>query len=100
MWNFEEARAHLRQVWEQSNHTHSHAAMNLGHVFLLQQEKDKAIKWYQRSLGLWEEEAVFWGGMERDFVDLRMAERGISEQDYAAMLHLLKDGIAGSDAAK
>jgi tetratricopeptide (TPR) repeat protein len=88
--NLEEALKTLLKAWDFSKHKLEQAPMNLGHVFLLQGNHEKAIKWYQTSLSLWNNREAFFQGMESDFSDLVMERYGISQQDFKGILEALK----------
>ncbi len=74
---------------------HEHAAMNLGHAFLLTEKKpEKALSWYHKSLPLWEEANEFFNGMESDFLELKMEEKGIAKNDFDTIIVELKKSIS------
>jgi tetratricopeptide (TPR) repeat protein len=90
--NFEQAKIYFLQVWELSSSEYSHAAMNLGHVSLLQhKETDKAISWYKKSIPLWDDANDFYKDMESDFTDLKMEEQEISKEMYDNIIAELKN---------
>ena len=93
LFDLEKALSYLEQSWEVSNQQHSHAAMNLGHVFLFQEQIQKAMEWYRKSIPLWKDVEVFFGGMESDYVDLKMKERGIEKVVYEGILKELREGV-------
>ncbi|MFK8103424.1 MAG: tetratricopeptide repeat protein [Saprospiraceae bacterium] len=82
----------ISKAWELSNEQDYLASMNLGHVELLQGNKEKAFAWYQKSILLWEDKASFFEGMRKDYEDLKMAARGIDQVNYNTILQKLKEG--------
>ena len=58
--------------------------MNLGHVYLCQGNKEKALEYYKSSLSHFEDKAAFWAGMKDDFQYL--TQYGIAEEYYKNVL--------------
>jgi len=86
----EEAINALLTAWKYSKQTIEQVPMNLGHAFLLQKNKETAMKWYQTSLLLWNNHEAFFQGMKSDFSDLAMEKYEISQQDFDIILEALK----------
>ena len=64
--------------------------MNIGHVYLLQQDSQQAIEWYKKSIPLWDDVSAFFKGMEEDYIELKMEERGVSKENYAQIIEILQ----------
>lgn len=62
--------------------------MNLGHVHLCKNEKEKALDCYKKSLDTYENKQPFWEGMADDFQYL--TQYGITEDYYQSVLAELK----------
>ena len=96
-WNYliflklKKAEQYLLNSWELSKHKEAHPPMNLGHVKLLEGNKQKAMSWYQQSLALWRDKELFFAGMQSDYIDLKMEERGISKNKCDMMIEELKE---------
>jgi tetratricopeptide (TPR) repeat protein len=89
--NFHKGKRTFTKNLELTEQQHDHTAMNLGHVFLLgEQNKNEALKWYQKSMLLRDEKETFFKDMESDFKDLKMEEQGISREEYDHILDTLK----------
>jgi len=89
-----EAETALQKSWELSGHNHSHALMNLGHIQLLQGEKEQAIAVYGNSIILYKNyknKEEFFKDMQSDYTDLQMEVHGITPESYEAILQQLKD---------
>lgn len=67
--------------------------MNIGHVYLLKEEIKIAIDWYRKSIPLWKDVDIFFKGMEGDYVDLKMEERGVEKGIYEEILRQLREGV-------
>jgi len=86
----EKAENALLYAWKCSNHKNEQSSMNLGHVYHLLKNQKEAMAWYKTSLALWESKEAFFQGMKMDFSDLDMKKYGISQQDFDAILAILK----------
>ena len=88
-----EAKKALLKAWELSTKEHNTAPMNLGHIELLQNNQQRAIEWYQKSILLWEDRNVFFRGMKADYQELKMQSQGITPEAYQSIIILLKKEI-------
>ena len=95
--NMEQAHHYLLQTWDLSKQKHTHAPMNIGHVHLLKANRSAAIQWYRTSLSLWEDKEAFFKGMEEDYLDLKMEERGISKDAYEVILKELRGKVENEE---
>lgn len=87
---FKEAKNSLMKAWAMEKGKNFTCSMNLGHCYLISNEKEKALKWYKTSLSLLEECKEFFEGMEEDYNDLKMQDYGIDRDDYDQILVALK----------
>ncbi len=87
--DYEGSNSNLYKAWEISDQKDGTAAMNIGHLHLITQEEATSKQWYSKGLELFEDKEVFFNGMESDYNDLKMAEKGINRAQYDAILEEL-----------
>jgi tetratricopeptide (TPR) repeat protein len=85
--SLKEAESLLLKAIELDNMATSN--MNLGHVYLCENEEEKAIKCYQTSFNNFENKADFWKGMKDDYQYL--AQYGITEAYYQTILEKIRE---------
>jgi len=78
----DEAKYYLEKAWELSNGEMDTVPINLGHVYLLQENTVAALDWYKKSVPLYESRATFLADMEGDYAFLKMEEKGVSRASF------------------
>lgn len=86
----------ILKSWDISKNSNGNDAMNMGHICLFKNEFTNAVAWYQKSLGLMDSK-VFFDGMNQDFLDLKMEERGISKAVYQDVLKTLRENAKADE---
>ena len=81
---------YLLRAWQLSDNKMATAPMNIGHVYLLQQNSQQAIEWYKKSISLWDDVSTFFKEMEEDYIELKMEERGVSKENYTQIIEILQ----------
>ncbi len=67
------------------------AQMNLGHVYLAEKDKAKALEYYKQSQQLFDDKEEFINGMKSDYEDANLAQYGIDKDKYFAMVAELEN---------
>lgn len=78
----------LLKSWMSNKHEVN--SMNIGQIYLLENNPKEALKWYQKSLELYIDSRNFFDTMESDYLDLKMKEKGISKTEYQTILEILR----------
>lgn len=87
----EEAKSVLLAGWKiKEGQVDFFIPMNLGHIFLLQNQPSTAMDWYKRAVGVGKDLELFFKGMESDYRDLEMDKVGILYEDYLKIVKELK----------
>jgi Flp pilus assembly protein TadD len=88
-----ESEIHFMKAGELSGHQMMTVPMNLGHVYLLLGDQRKAMTYYLDCLPLWNDKEDFFAGMESDYLDLKLSDRGIPQVVYERILSDLRGSL-------
>lgn len=80
-----EAEIELKVGWKLYKEKDKYIAENLGHLALLKGDLLQAFQWYSKSKSLYENDDLFFKNLRKDYKDLRMSEKGISEHTHLEM---------------
>ncbi len=95
-WNYlllnhpEQAEECLLKAIELSNNKLGTAPMNLGHVWLLRSDREKAMEWYRKGFDLYSDKESYFKGLEADYSDLKLSDRGVPRDIYDGILSELR----------
>ncbi len=68
---------------------HDIGYMNLGHIYLVEDDENKALECYRKSISSWKNESDFWEGMKDDYQYLE--QYGLSKEEYEEVIKKIKN---------
>ncbi|MFD1162013.1 tetratricopeptide repeat protein [Hwangdonia seohaensis] len=90
MDELDKAEEYLEKHKDLSDELNKVASMNIGHIKLMKKDIESAKEMYTLSLKLFNKDNHFFKGMEQDYIDLKMEDKGILLKGFEKILLDLK----------